>query len=97
MYHMNKHRRSRIELCIDVLRAIYDGRRSPSHVVYAANLSYDRVTRYINYLEDKGLVQRITDKRKMYEITERGREVIHQFDDVEASLFYTKRLNIHIV
>ena len=89
---MGKYRRSRIELYVDVLRAIYNGRRSPSRVVYAANLSYDRVMRCINFLLEQGLVQRIEgEKKKRYMVTESGREVIRYFGEVENALFYKKK------
>ncbi len=96
---MTHYRRSRIELYVDVLRAIDNGRRSPSRMVYAANLSYDRVIRCLNFLEEQSLIQRIEGKDKRFTMTERGREVIKYFDEVETSLFYKKKtfsnINIH--
>lgn len=87
---MVTYRRSRIELLVDVLRAIYKGRRSPSRVVYAARLSYDRVVKYITFLEEQGLVQRLEGQKKRYEITGRGADVIKYFDEIETNLFYKK-------
>jgi len=89
---MTTYRRSKIELYIDVLRAVYNGRGSPSRIVYAANLSYDRVIRCIDFLEEQGLLQRIEEeKKKRYMATERGKEVIQYFSEVETSLFYKKK------
>lgn len=98
---MAKYRRSRIELYVDVLRAINNGRRSPSRVVYAANPSYDRVIRCINFLVEQGLAQRIEEEKpkKRYTVTERGAEVIRYFNEVETALFYKKKafsnVNVH--
>lgn len=96
---MTNYRRSRIELYVDVLRAIHNGRKSPSRVVYSANLSYDRVTRCIDFLEEQGLVERSEGKKKVYAVTEKGKEVIKYFDEVENSLFFKKKtfsnINIH--
>lgn len=94
------YRRSRIELYVDVLRAIYNGRVSPSRIVYAANLSYDRVVRCLKFLEDQDLVQKVEGiKKKRYRITERGCEVIKYFNEVETYLFHKKKIfsnvNIH--
>jgi predicted transcriptional regulator len=50
------YRRSRLELYLDVLKAIHQGRQAPSRVVYAANLSYDRVINCINFLIDQNLI-----------------------------------------
>ena len=96
MCAMANYRRSRIELYIDVLRAIHNGRASPSRVVYAANLSYDRVTRCINFLEEHDLVRRIEGERKRYAVTERGSELIKYFNEVETSLFYNKKTSPNI-
>jgi predicted transcriptional regulator len=97
---MPNYRRSRIELYVDVLRAICNGRRSPSRVVYAANLSYDRVIKCIDFLLDQGLVKRVDEEdRKRYVVTERGQEVVRYFDEIESALFYKKKaisnVNIH--
>ena len=86
---MEKHRRSQTELHIDVLRAINNGRKSPTRIVCAANLSYDRVMRCINFLIDQGFVERIIGKRKIYSITDNGREIIRYFNEIEG-IFYEK-------
>jgi predicted transcriptional regulator len=44
-YMDSAYRRSRIELYVDILHAITNGRESPARIVYAANLSYDRVVK----------------------------------------------------
>ena len=80
-----------MELHIDVLRAIYNGRKSPSRVVYAANLSYDRVTQCITFLEEQKLIRRIDDKKKKYEATKRGIEVLQYFSEIANSLFNNKK------
>ncbi|MCJ7608544.1 winged helix-turn-helix domain-containing protein [Candidatus Bathyarchaeota archaeon] len=49
-------RRSQMELQVEVLHAIYRGRDSPSRIVYAANLSYDRVLKCIRFLEERSLI-----------------------------------------
>jgi len=68
-------------------------------MVYAANLSYDRVIRCVNFLEEQGLVEKVEGDRKGYVVTDRGKEVVQYFDEVETSLFYKKKtfsnINIH--
>ena len=99
---MPKHvyRRSRIELYVDVLRAIANGRESPARIVYAANLSYDRVVRSLNFLAEQELViKNIEGKKKRYAITEKGMDVVRYFNEVETAIFYKKKaisnLSIH--
>ncbi|MFH0897349.1 MAG: winged helix-turn-helix domain-containing protein [Candidatus Bathyarchaeota archaeon] len=96
---MSKYRRSKIELYVDILRAICNGRKSPSRMVYAANLSYDRVIRCVNFLEEQGLVEKIDENKKGYAITERGKAIVQYFEEIETSLFYKKKtfsnINVH--
>lgn len=91
-----RYKRSRIELYVDILRAICDGRVSPSRIVYAANLSYDRVIRCIDFLEEKKLIQRINDEKKEYETTEKGREVIQYFDAVQYNFGDRKKISSYV-
>jgi predicted transcriptional regulator len=85
------HRRSRLELNLDVLKAIYNGRQAPSRVVYAANLSYDRVVNCIEFLVEQNLVQRIEGiTKKRYTITDRGKNVINYFYEIEKLMGRTK-------
>ena len=85
-------RRSRIELYADILQAIANGRESPAKMVYAANLSYDRVIKCLDFLEDQNLVQRSsgTEKRR-YKVTSSGMDVVRYFSEVQAALFNKKK------
>jgi predicted transcriptional regulator len=86
------YRRSRLELYLDVLKAIYNGRRAPSRVVYAANLSYDRVMNCIDFLLEHDLVERIEGiKKKRYTATESGANVIKYFTEIEKHMGRTKQ------
>jgi len=95
------YRRSRIELYVDILQAIANGRESPAKVVYAANLSYDRVIKCIAFLEEQNLVQRTenANKKRRYKITPKGMEVVRYFTEVQSALFYKKKafsnINVH--
>lgn len=87
------YRRSRIELYVDILQAIANGRESPAKIVYAANLSYDRVIKCLNFLEEQNLVQRVENakKKRRYSITSKGMDVIRYFTEVQSALFYKKK------
>lgn len=56
-----KLRRSRIELEGDMLQAIANGHGKPARIVYAVNLAYDRVTKILAVLEEKGLVEKVSE------------------------------------
>ncbi|MCW4040721.1 MAG: winged helix-turn-helix domain-containing protein, partial [Candidatus Bathyarchaeota archaeon] len=79
------------ELNLDVLKAIYNGRQAPSRVVYTANLSYDRVVNCIDFLLEQKLVQRIDGiTKKRYTITDRGKNVVNYFYEIEKLMGRTK-------
>ncbi len=94
------YRRSRVELYVDILQAIANGRESPAKVVYAANLSYDRVVKCLEFLEEQGLVQQNSETMKRrFKITSKGMDVVRYFGEVQNALFYKNRIvsnvNIH--
>lgn len=75
-----------MELYIDVLRAINNGRKSPSKIVNYANLSYDRVIKCVNFLEEKTLVKSIDNTRKRYAVTDKGKEVLYYFENIKRNM-----------
>ena len=83
---MKTYRRSRLELYLDVLKAIGRGQQSPSRIVYAANLSYDRVIRCINFLEERGLVQTVEHTKRRFCITENGNDVLRYFESLKNKM-----------
>ena len=89
----SNYRRSRIELYVDILHAIANGRESPAKIVYAANLSYDRVVKCLEFLEEQSLIQRTenANKKRRYKITSKGLEVVRYFTEVQSALFYKKK------
>lgn len=94
------YRRSRIELYVDILQAIANGRESPTRIVYAANLSYDRVVKCLDFLEEQNLIQRSSDtKKRRYKVVSKGTDVLRYFGEVKTALFYKKKtinnINIH--
>ncbi|MCJ7631451.1 winged helix-turn-helix domain-containing protein [Candidatus Bathyarchaeota archaeon] len=94
------YRRSRVELYVDILQAIANGRESPARIVYAANLSYDRVVKCLDFLEDQSLIQRSSDtKKRRYKVVSKGMDVLRYFGEVQTALFYKNKtinnINIH--
>lgn len=77
--------RTKTRILADILRAVAseDGAK-PTHIMYAANLSYERLNRYLAELEEKGLLQRNTEGEKVYfHITDKGRQFLSEFRKVE--------------
>ncbi len=76
--------RSKMRILADMMRAIQsegeDG-AGPTKILYAANLSHDRLTQYLDELVEKELVIETGDgeSNRIYHLTERGREFLREF------------------
>ncbi|MFQ6053648.1 MAG: winged helix-turn-helix domain-containing protein [Candidatus Bathyarchaeia archaeon] len=88
-------RRSRREICLEVLWIIKKGASKPTHIMYGANLSWRPLQRVLKLLVSRGLiVERDTrsirkyDRRtsRHYEITRRGENVL-RYDENARELF----------
>ncbi len=87
---MSKKRayRSKVRILADMMRAIQsegeDG-AGPTKILYAANLSHDRLTQYLEELVGKELI-RETDEdenNRSYLLTEKGREFLNEYKKIE--------------
>jgi predicted transcriptional regulator len=69
----------------DILRAVKEsGRAKPTHILYKANLSHDRLTKYLGMLEESQLVVKCVDGDKVeYSITEKGEQFLVEFRRME--------------
>lgn len=77
--------RTRARIFADILRAIADEPDArPTHILYRANLSYERLLKYLSQLEAGGFVSRKNDgERVLYNITDKGRLFLSEFRRVE--------------
>jgi len=73
-------------MSIDVLRILKNETSSPYHIMYHANLSWQTLQRILRPLESHGLVKEIDvedssgeRKKKCYEITQKGENVVKYF------------------
>ncbi len=83
--------RSKGRIFADILRAIQEsGQAKVTHVLYKANLSHDRLSKYLTQLEQCSLIQRNDDgERQTYSITKQGEAFLVEFRRMEefASAF----------
>jgi predicted transcriptional regulator len=87
---MSKKRayRSKMRILADMMRAIQvegeDG-AGPTKILYAANLSHDRLTQYLDELIEKCLIREENheSENRTYFLTEKGREFLKEFIRVE--------------
>lgn len=83
-----KKRRSRLEVCLDVLRAMNKGENKPTRIMSASNLSWNQLHREFDRMIRLDLIREINikeiknnpkyDKRSKhsYEITKKGLKIL---------------------
>ncbi|MDF1537285.1 MAG: winged helix-turn-helix domain-containing protein [Candidatus Thorarchaeota archaeon] len=87
---MSRKRAYRSKVCIlaDMMRAIQsEGEEGagPTKILYAANLSHDRLTQYIDELIEKELIHDVEpeENTRSYVLTEKGREFLQEYRKIE--------------
>jgi predicted transcriptional regulator len=79
-----------MEIYVDILKAVAEGKKKPTHIMYRANLSWTRLKRYIDFLINQGLLQEeINIGASVFTLTTKGKDVIGYFKRIEGEL-YTK-------
>jgi predicted transcriptional regulator len=77
-----------MRILADMMRAIQsegeDG-AGPTKILYAANLSHDRLTQYLEELVEKELIKETDEgeSNRIYHLTEKGREFLKEFAKME--------------
>jgi len=66
--------RSVLRISLDILNAVREeGDAKPTHILYKANLSHERLVRYLDDLTGKGLIEvKLEGDNRTYSITSRG-------------------------
>ncbi|MGY5855429.1 MAG: winged helix-turn-helix domain-containing protein [Candidatus Thorarchaeota archaeon] len=80
--------RSKMRILADMMRAIQsEGEEGagPTKILYAANLSHDRLTQYLDELIEKDLIKEANpeSENRIYLLTEKGREFLREFVRME--------------
>jgi len=77
-------KRSRLQIYLNVLKVIAKGVQKPTNIMYKCNLSWIPLMEILNSLLSQGLIERMDyDKRRIYEITEKGKNVLRYFEKAE--------------
>jgi len=86
-------RRSQMEILIDILKAVADGKQKPTHIMYRANMSWMRLKAQLDFLtKQEMLVSMGADEGTTYKLTQKGKEVLEYFKKIEGELYYKKRV-----
>ena len=96
------NRRSRLEIRLDVLRAIKTGVKKPTRIMYASNISWTPVQRILKSLVSNGFVREVElkgDKRtsRCYEITQSGLNVLMYLDRETDFLLLMESANSKVI
>ena len=79
--------RSKIRIYMDILRAVEGdaGRAKPTHILQKANLSHERLTRYLGELTEKNLVKESQENgNRFYSLTEDGVKFLAELKRAES-------------
>ncbi len=83
-------RRSLYEQSLEVL-AIIEKENIPTHIMYASNMTWDRLEKIVAKLQSSGLIEKQTlynvyKKHSRYSLTDKGREVNMLAKNLNAKL-----------
>ena len=80
-------KRSRIRLCLDVLKVISKGVTKPTNIMYKSNLSWVTLMEILKFLVEEDLVRfEKVGKRKRYKITQKGLDTLKYYRKIEEML-----------
>jgi predicted transcriptional regulator len=81
-------RRSEMEIHMDILRTVSEGRHKRTHIMYGANLDWYRVMAHIDSLVKQNLLKKMADDESTgYSLTQRGKEVLEYYKRFENKLY----------
>jgi predicted transcriptional regulator len=69
-----ERQRSMLRIYIDIMNAVRELQNAkPTHILYKANLSHDRLTKYLDELTGKGLIESKQEgENRYYTVTPKG-------------------------
>ena len=75
------NRRSNIEVIADMLRL---GEAGKTEIMYSANMSYSQLQKYLNFLLQLGLIDRVTVGNPVvtYRVTRKGLRLLRSIDSI---------------
>jgi predicted transcriptional regulator len=78
--------RSQLRIYVDIMRVIQrEGNEAkPTRILYGANLSHDRLVKYLEELKALSVIQESGTDEKIYSLTQKGIEFLNNFRRVES-------------
>ena len=74
-----------MRIYIDIMRVIQreNNQAKPTRILYGANLSHDRLLKYLEELKNLGVIEEAGNGDRYYRLTQKGTEFLNQFRGVE--------------
>ena len=80
-------KRSKLEICVEVLQNINRGVHKPTRIMYKSNLSWIPLCEVLNFLTNQGAIMvKTLGKKREYYITERGKEILGYYEQLRSML-----------
>jgi len=78
--------RSQFRIYVDIMSVIQreSNEAKPTRILYGANLSHDRLVKYLDELKTLGVIQETGTDDKIYSLTQKGIEFMNNFRRVES-------------
>ena len=78
--------RSQLRIYLDIMHVIQreSNEAKPTRILYGANLSHDRLVKYLEELKTLGVIQESGTDDKVYSLTQKGIEFVNNFRKVES-------------
>ena len=78
--------RSQFRIYVDIMSVIQreSNEAKPTRILYGANLSHDRLVKYLEELKALGVIQENGTDDKVYSLTQKGIEFMNNFRKVES-------------
>ena len=78
--------RSQLRIYVDIMRVIQrEGNEAkPTRILYGANLSHDRLVKYLEELKTLAVIQESGTDERVYSLTQKGIEFLNNFRRVES-------------
>jgi predicted transcriptional regulator len=78
--------RSQLRIYVDIMRVIQreNNQAKPTRILYGANLSHDRLVKYLEELKALGVIQESGVDDKTYSLSQKGIEFLNNFRRVES-------------
>ena len=78
--------RSQLRIYLDIMHVIQreSNEAKPTRILYGANLSHDRLVKYLEELKTLGVIQESGTDDKVYSLTQKGIEFLNNFRKVES-------------